>query len=313
MSLNNADIRSRRLLNMVPYFLAHQGVSKEKAAKDLGVTIKQLESDLNLLWYCKLPGREGLEIDIVFDRDTVSVYRSAGLERPLRLTAEEAGALTLALRALSDVKGVVDTTAVESALAKIESAAGVSSRAAAEPVVVGESPAVANVRAGLRDHRALRLKYYSASRDAVTERTVDPIQPRLIDGQGYLQAWCRQAEDVRLFRFDRIESAEVLDEPSLPKQRPAADEGLELFRGDDELPKATLRIAAGCAWVVDQYPMDVIARDNEGNVTASMSYGTTEWMVRLVLGFGSDVTVIEPTALADAVRQRAASALEAYR
>ncbi|MCE5292841.1 MAG: YafY family transcriptional regulator [Nocardiaceae bacterium] len=298
---------------MVPYFLAHQGVSKDKAAKDLGVTIKQLESDLNLLWYCKLPGREGLEIDIVFDRDTVSVYRSAGLERPLRLTAEEAGALTLALRALSDVKGVVDTTAVESALAKIESAAGVSSSAVPEPVTTGESRAVSNVRAGLRDKRALRLKYYSASRDAVTERTVDPIQPRLIDGQGYLQAWCRQAEDVRLFRFDRIESAEVLDEPSMPKQRPAADEGLELFHGHAELPKATLRIAAGCAWVVDQYPMDVIARDNEGNVTASMSYGTTEWMVRLVLGFGADVTVIEPTALADAVRQRAASALEAYR
>lgn len=312
--LKATDIRSRRLLNMIPYFLAHQGVSKEKAAKDLGVKVSQLESDLKILWYCKLPGREGLEIDIVFDgQDTVSVYGPTGIERPLRLTSDEAGALTLALRALSDAKGVVETSAVETVLAKIESAAGVQTGGTPAGSAAEDSSAVTAVRKGLREKHALQLKYYSASSDAVSERIVDPIQTMLIDGHGYLQAWCRQAEDVRLFRFDRIESAEVLAQKARPKQRPKGDDGLELFRGDAVLPKATLRIAPESAWLVEQYPIDVVKTDEDGTVTATMSYGTTEWMVRLVLGFGADVVVVEPRELADAVVQRAIGALDAYR
>ena len=61
-------------------------------------------------------------IDVVLSDDgtEVSIGFDAGLERPVRLTAEEAVALTVALRALGESSGLVAGDAVSTALAKLE-------------------------------------------------------------------------------------------------------------------------------------------------------------------------------------------------
>ncbi|EUA44405.1 protein pafC [Mycobacterium xenopi 3993] len=93
-----------RLLNMVPYFQANPRVTRAKAAADLGVTVKQLEEDINQLWLCGLPGYgPGDLIDFEFSGDTIEVTFSAGIDRPLQLTSPEATGLLVALRALADV------------------------------------------------------------------------------------------------------------------------------------------------------------------------------------------------------------------
>ena len=111
---------------MVPYFQANPGISAADAAADLGVTQKQLLSDLNQLWMCGLPGYgPGDLIDLRFSGDSIEVTFSAGIDRPLRLTSIEATGLLMALRSLADMPGMVDPTAAQGAIAKIESAAGV--------------------------------------------------------------------------------------------------------------------------------------------------------------------------------------------
>ncbi|MQY27977.1 helix-turn-helix transcriptional regulator [Nocardia aurantia] len=308
--------RLSRLLNMVPYFLAHPGISAAEAADDLGVTTKQLMSDLNQLWMCGLPGYgPGDLIDLSFSEESIEVTFSAGMDRPLRLTSTEATALLVALRSLADLPGMVDPSAAHSAGAKIESAiAGVPAHAPAAPVARVEAPAVTAVRSALAGNRALRLVYYSASRDVVSERVVDPIRIVLVDNNSYLQAWCRQAEGVRLFRLDRIEEAVELPEPARPPSH-ATDEAaaLDLFSGDSAVPLARLRIHPDYAWVLDQYPMQRIAAYPDGSVEATMRFATLDWMARLLLGFGSGVTVSGPPELVSAVRERSSAALEAYR
>ena len=212
-----------RLLNMVPYFQANPRITYAEAASDLGVSVKQLRDDLNQLWMCGLPGYgPGDLIDFEFSGDTIEVTFSAGIDHPLRLTSPEATGVLVALRALVDVPGMVDPEAARSAIAKIESAAGTASHgtegaaaAVDEPAPV-ESEAAAAVRAAVRDGKALSIEYYSASHDMLTSRVVDPIRVVLVADHSYLEAWCRSAEGVRLFRFDRIVDAHVLDEPSAP-------------------------------------------------------------------------------------------------
>src|SRR6202012_3991202 len=84
-----------------------------------------------------------------------------------------------------------------------------------EPAPV-ESRAAAAVRAAVRDSRALSIDYYAASHDTLSTRIVDPIRIVLVGDQSYLEAWSREAEGVRLFRFDRIVEAAVLEEASAP-------------------------------------------------------------------------------------------------
>ncbi|MFF0499554.1 helix-turn-helix transcriptional regulator [Nocardia aobensis] len=308
--------RLSRLLNMVPYFLANPGISAPEAAAELGVSTKQLMSDLNQLWMCGLPGYgPGDLIDLSFSEESIEVTFSAGIDRPLRLTSIEATALLVALRSIADLPGMVDPTAARSATAKIESA--ISGEAAhrsepdtAEPV---EAPAVTTVRSALADGRALRLVYYSASRDVVSERVVDPIRIVLVDNNSYLQAWCRQAEGVRLFRFDRIEEAAELEEPANPPSHATEESaGLDLFSDDPAVALARLRIRGDYGWVLDQYPMHPVVVHPDGSVEATMRFATLGWIARLLLGFGSGVTVLGPPELVSAVRERSAAALAAY-
>ncbi|MEU4341040.1 YafY family protein [Nocardia sp. NPDC023852] len=310
------SVRLSRLLNMIPYFIAHPGISAAEAAADLGVTTKQLMSDLNQLWMCGLPGYgPGDLIDLSFSEESIEVTFSAGIDRPLRLTSTEATALLVALRSIVDMPGMVDPTAAHAAIAKIESAiAGGSSDAAEESrTPPREAPAVATVRSALARGRAVRLVYYSASRDVVSERVVDPIRIVLVDNNSYLQAWCRQAEGVRLFRFDRIEDATALDEPARPpKHATEAAAGLDLFQDDPAVPLARLRIHSHYAWVLDQYPMHRLAVHPDGTLEATMRFATMDWMARLLLGFGAGVTVLGPPELVAAVRERSNAALAAY-
>src|SRR5204862_6625790 len=110
------------------------------------------------------------------------------------------------------------TGAVRRATVKIENAVGDATPVGVAvdlgPVALGaaEAATTAAVRDALTAGRALRIRYYTAGRDAVSQRTVDPMRLLLADGRGYLEAWCRQADGVRLFRLDRIDDVVALDE-----------------------------------------------------------------------------------------------------
>ncbi|KLL95960.1 protein pafC, partial [Rhodococcus sp. IITR03] len=167
-----------------------------------------------------------------------------------------------------------------------------------DPDTAGDSDAAGQVRAAVRDGRAVHLTYYSASRDTVSERDVDPIRIVIIDEHAYLQAWCRSAEGVRLFRFDRIDAATVLDEPARPPHRAITDdEHLELFEGDPSLPAARLRIAPSYTWLLDYYPLTDVQVLSDGSCEASMRYASPGWMARLLVGLGAGVQVLDPPEL----------------
>jgi proteasome accessory factor C len=307
-----------RLLNMVPYFQANPRITLAEAAADLGLSVKQLEADLKQLWMCGLPGYSpGDLIDFEFSGDTVEVTFSAGIDRPLKLTSPEATGLLVALRALADIPGVVDPQAARSAIAKLAAAAGAVGHDTTVHAVMEQAPAesraAATVRAAVQDMRALSIDYYAASRDTLTTRVVDPIRVLLIGGHSYLEAWSREAEGVRLFRFDRIVDAAERAEPSAPPEPVLqGPPDTSLFDGDPALPSATLRVAPSAGWMFEYYPMRDVRELPDGSCEAVMTYASDDWMTRLVVGFGSAVQVLAPESLARRVRNAAVTALECY-
>jgi proteasome accessory factor C len=309
--------RLPRLLALVPYLLSRPGVPMADVAADFGVSEQQLRRDLELLWMCGLPGYgPGDLIDLSFDTDTVTVTYDAGMRRPLRLTAAEATSLLVALRALAETPGITDTDAVRRALAKIENAVGQADRSAG--VVVGltgntselQQRASDAIREAVTLRRALRMRYYTASRDTITDRTVDPLRVVLIDGRTYLEAWCRSAAGMRLFRLDRVDDAEVLDERAvLPPQAQPTDFSAGLFRPSPDQDSVALELAADARWVAEYYPVDELTELPGGGARVRMRYSDRAWMIRLVLSLAGQATVVDPADLAEEVRQRARDAV----
>jgi proteasome accessory factor C len=306
--------RLPRLLALVPYLQAHEGIAAADAAADFGISEAQLRRDLQLLWVCGLPGHSpGDLIDLSFEGDTVSVIFDAGMSRPLRLTAEEALALMIGLRTLADAPGLTDRDAVERALAKIESAAGEPVDAATVAVELDQTERTLPVlQRALDSERAMSIRYYTATRDETTERTIDALRLFDMDGNFYLEAWCRSAEGMRVFRVDRIEHVDVLDEPSSP---PATAHVRDLSEGvytpDPEHLLVILRLASPYAWVADYYPGEE-STDDDGRIRLSVRVADPTWVRSLVLGSAGNVEVLAPGWLADSIRQEAAAALAAY-
>ena len=305
--------RLARLLNLVPYLLARPGIEIAEAASDLGVTEKQLREDLELLWVCGLPGYgPGDLIDMAFDGDRVTITYDAGIDRPLRLTPDEALALVVALRMLAETPGVANREAVERALAKIENAAGDLAGAPVEVRLPGDTARVRELRAAVERGRALRITYYTPARDESTERTIDPLRMLMVGGRAYVEAWCRRAEAVRLFRADRIDAVSELPEAAVvPPQARPHDLSDGVFRPSPDLPLITLRIGRGERWITEYYPCERVEADGE-QWLVSLRVTDLGWARRFVLGLGSDVTVLAPAELAEQVRAQAVAALDAY-
>jgi proteasome accessory factor C len=313
-----------RLLALVPYIQARREVSLQQAATDFGVRPEQIVKDLNVLWFCGLPGLGmgdliDVDMEALEEGGVIRVSNADYLRRPLRLDSTEASALIVALRALregsdDDVRPIVDRT-----LGKLEAAAGDGAALAAQvevrlPRQQARVAELAEMLTGaVEQHRQVRLDYYVPTRDESTERVVDPLRVVTADGNTYLDAYCHLAEDQRLFRLDRVSSAELLDTPvdrhADIEPRDLAD-GIFRPSGDDLL--VTLHLEPSARWVAEYYPMESSRSRRGGGLTVKLRVGDPAWLTRLMLRLGASATLVDPPDLADRVREVAAGALRNY-
>lgn len=311
MSATAAE-RLSRLLALVPWLSHHQGVSITEAADHFGVAPDVLERDLWLVICCGLPGHGPDQlIDIQFwdDDGRITVIDPQTLERPLRLTVAEATALLVGLRLLAQVPGGHDRGAIASATSKLERSAG-SALDSGDAVMVIDSTSDevrAAVDGALAQGCALRLVYAGATRDAITDRVVDPLGVIHQDGYDYLDAWCRTAEAQRTFRLDRVLSAQMLAEAAAPPRN---------------LPRATAAPAAGQAvriafteagaWIADSLALEDVHREPGRGGQGTLHAADPSWLVRLVLGQGGDLVIVDPPDLRAQVAAAAREALEPH-
>ena len=187
----------------------------------------------------------------------------------------------------------------------------------ADAVVVALKSRTAPVRQAVDESRQLWMRYYTASRDALTERIVDPIRLLVTDGHAYLEGYCHSADAVRHFRVDRIEEIVVLDEPAQGQLWVDSDVPEQMFHPDPQIPPVTLRLAPSARWVADYYHAETTGNADElsedGSVRVSLRAGGDEWLVRLMLSLGGGAVIEGRPDLALRVSERAAEALEAYR
>lgn len=311
----SAGARLNRLLALVPWLIAHDGVTVAEAAEHFGVTVKQLELDLWLLVVCGVPGYGPDQlVDIDFwDDDRIHVLDPQTLGRPLRLSGEEATTLLVALRMLAQLPGVEDRQAVLSAAAKLERAAGgaVGDRFVAIDVDVDSAVRDA-VDQALRDSSDLTIEYAAATRDEVTIRTIRPRRLFTVDGVSYLEAFCRSADAVRTFRLDRMLTAGIADDsPAVDPDDAPSSGSAQGVRSPQRT--ATLLLEPAARWIIDVHQaVEDPVRLTDGRTRVHLPLHSEEWLVRLVMSLRGAATVTEPPELVTAVLLAAQAALAAY-
>ena len=313
-----ATDRLQRLLALVPYVVSREVVGLAETAAAFGVTESELVDDLNMLWCVELRSPDPYcPIDLSYEGGEIMVSQAESMDRPLRLGTDEASALLIGLRMLADLPGPQDKSALRRTIAKLEAAAGEAAAASAQVAVHVDVRAPADVQAqvaeAMRQRRRLHLSYYVPGRDEATERDVDPMRLLLLEGRSYLEAWCRSAEAVRLFRLDRVLGLTVLDVAAeVPKEAKHVDVDSGLFRPSANDVRVVLELARAGRWVADYYPCEQVTDIGDGRLRVVLRTPDTRWVRRLALRLGEDGKVTAPADLVREIEDEAATALAQY-
>jgi proteasome accessory factor C len=308
--------RLRRLLALVPYVATRRVVGLAETAATFGMTERELIDDLNLAWCVELRAPEPYcPIDLSYEDGEISISQAESIARPLRLAADEASALLVALRMLAEAGGGGD--AVARLIAKIEEAAGAAGEVSSQVAIQIENPnahgMAATLGGALTAGKRVHLRYYVPGRDEATERDVDPMRLLVVEGRTYLEGWCRRAEGVRLFRLDRVLSVDVLDVPAdVPDTAEPVDVDAGLFTASPSDVLVELELAPAARWVAEYYPCETVTELPDGRLRIGLRTPDTTWLRRRVLRLGEDARVVSPAGLADEVRSTAAAALAQY-
>ena len=314
-----AQSQVRRLLSLVPYLREHDGASLTDVAAAFGITVKTLREDLNVLWMCGMPGLTpgdliDIDMDAVDGEGVIHLSNADYLTRPLRLSADEALALVLALRTLREIAGPGQRIAVDSALRKLEAVAGKAAHSdqASVAVTAARDEIQVRVNDGLQRRKRLDLTYDVATRAETTRREVDPLRVFVLEGYGYLEAWCYSANALRTFRLDRIAAVEVTDTDVRSHDVALRDLSSGWFEALRDAPVVTLALSPQAAWVAEYYPTESVERVVDGSVTLTMRVTDPAWLRGLLLRLGGAARVLRPLGAGDSAAEAAQEALDQY-
>jgi proteasome accessory factor C len=309
----------RRLLSLVPYLREHDGVSLTDTAAAFGVSVKTLREDLNVLWMCGMPGLTpgdliDIDMDAVDGEGVIHLSNADYLTRPLRLSTDEALALVLGLRTLREIAGPGQRDAIDRALVKLDAVAGSDSAngRASVAVTAARDEIQARVADGLQRGKRLDLTYDVASRAETTHRQVDPLRMFVLEGYGYLEAWCYLAQDLRTFRLDRIAAVEVTDVDVRHHDVVLKDLSAGWFETLKDSPTVVLELARQAAWVAEYYPTEQVVPADDGSLRVTLRVTDPAWLRGLLLRLGGAARVLEPVGAGDSAAEAAQEALDQY-
>ena len=151
------------------------------------------------------------------------------------------------------------------------------------------------------------------ARDEVSERVVDPFGVSTSGRFAYLDAWCPSAGGDRLFRLDRIDSADVLDSPVVADRRPprALTEG-PFDDSPDRGTVVTVHLDPAARWATDYYPMREVREQPDGGLEADLVVADPRWLIRLMLRLAPHARVLNPSEFATDLAVRARETLALY-
>jgi proteasome accessory factor C len=311
---NSATVRLRRLLAMIPWLAANDGPKVADVCARFGITAEELQRDLGLLsTYVGVPPYtpEAL-FDITIQRGRVFAHLTPALDRPLRLTPEEAVGLVVAGRALADVPGDELDGPLDRALAKVAEVLGIDPTEAVDvDLGTGSAPTLAVLRDAVADRKRVEIDHFVASRDERVTRVVDPWAVQHDAGAWYLVGHDHLRGEARSFRVDRILAARVLPQRATKPPRGPLPVG---FAPADDDPRVVLDLTEAGRWVIETYPVEDVAELDGGGVRATLAVSGRSWLERLLLRLGPAARVVDgPDDLRSAGADAARRVLARYR
>lgn len=301
--VDNAANRALRTMDLIPYILENPGVSIIKLAKQFSVTEKQIESDLQLVFMCGLPGYTPYElIDLIFEDGVVSIIDPQVLDKPRRFTKSELVVIALGLQLLGEL-----STSDSARLSKIKLLSNKITQLGGSNSIIfapssSKSPFVEVISKAITNKKSLTMQYQSLVKDEVSIRTVFPHNLYFMNGNLYLSAMDLAVKADRVFKVELIKTCEVGDDISS-----------EVVNDNNSTLEVVLDVQKTYKNFIERNSSIITAVEEQNNCfRVHLKLSNLEWLKRSILSNSPGIKVISPSLLAQEVAALATSLLATY-
>lgn len=305
-----------RLLQIDLLLRAAQRQTTGTIAKALEVSERTIRNDLAFL-------RDRFNAPLEFNRQKGFHYIDPDWRLPsISLSQGELFALTLGARMLQAYSGSTYATELRSAIARLSERLPEQTwidlqRIADERIIFRSgaetylNPEIWNqLLEACRTSQQVKMCYFTASRNAQSERVLDPYLLHIYRGTNpYVIGFCQQRQEIRWFRVDRIQSLEVLNTKFMRDRTFNAQEHLErIFQAEVGGGKPVEVViwfdgpTAPYIWERRWHPTQEIEQHSDGSITLRMSVVGLNEIKRWVLGYGKGARVKSPPELVKLVQ-----------
>ncbi len=303
--VENAALRAIRLLDLVPYIVAHPGISITELAKEFSISRDDVLKDLNLLFLCGLPGYTPLElIDISFDEESVVIRDPQNLAAPRNLNESEALIARIALAALEESTPKTSAAYPQIIALREKIAKAFSSSIPASAITFTldkERATLEAIEGAIKQELDLEITYNNVTKDSSSRRSITAISIIAEDKRTLVSAYCHSAKALRTFNLAQISEVSTktrivrTDLERLEDSRGSSAE--VIIKSEDssflsENASSLKELSKFC------YQIDIFQ---------------PEWIVRSVLAGADSIELAKPLELRAEIAERANRALLAYK
>ena len=253
--------RLARLIDLVPFISANQGISISDLAKRFGVSAAEIEKDLWLLYMCGLPGQTPLELmEFEFEDGYVTVRNAEELRFPRSLTQTELATLVIGLEILQSRGSKSAENLKQRLISKLKTKV--------DFVPSATEKYLPEISRAIQENLILEIVYLGKTREIIPFETYQ-------DGSNlYLRAFCKAAIDWRTFRISKIQELKLTGRGELiPSQVPTSV----------NLITTQIRV----------HHSPRLVREMLGGIDEIQVY-STDWLISQVLALGGAVELLDP-------------------
>ncbi|WP_416150160.1 helix-turn-helix transcriptional regulator [Salipaludibacillus sp. HK11] len=157
---------------------------------------------------------------------------------------------------------------------------------------------------------------YSNAEGNVSERTVEPHTLILKGRQWYLQAYCLEKNEFRLFKLKRMKELAKNRESTFIRRDPPS---LEYIEGKskfnvDKIQEIVIRFQDDVRHVAEElFGIEELLPFEDGSWLVKKAYPEDEWLYSFILSLGHRVEVLEPKDLRKTIANRAEKIAKIYK
>lgn len=171
---------------------------------------------------------------------------------------------------------------------------------------------------GLLARKRLQIAHYNRQDNQITEREISPQRLVYYRDNWYLDAFCHNKDGLRTFGMDALEGVDLLDKPAVSMEdadlRAELESGYGIFAGTKH-QIAKLKFSPFRArWVAKEiwHPDQKGETLEDGSYVLTIPYSDERELIMDVLRQGTDVEVLSPNSLRDAVMAKLTETLNIY-